>query len=55
MAIYLIDVNLPYHFSLWNNENYVHQKDVDDKAKDSQIWQFAKDNNMTVITKDSDF
>ncbi|WP_338793586.1 DUF5615 family PIN-like protein [Bernardetia sp. MNP-M8] len=55
MTKYLIDVNLPYHFSLWNNENYVHQKDLDSKAKDNQIWEFAKENNLTVITKDSDF
>ena len=37
MTKYLIDVNLPYHFSLWNNEKYIHQKDLDSKAKDNQI------------------
>ncbi|GHB51953.1 hypothetical protein [Persicitalea jodogahamensis] len=25
MPNYLIDINLPYYFSLWNNEVYVHQ------------------------------
>ena len=28
MAKYLIDVNLPYYFSLWRGPEYVHLKDV---------------------------
>lgn len=55
MAKYLIDVNLPYYFSLWNNELYIHQIDIDDEWKDNKIWQYAKENNLTIITKDSDF
>jgi predicted nuclease of predicted toxin-antitoxin system len=55
MAKYLIDVNLPYYFALWNNENFFHQKDIDDEAKDDEIWKFATENNLTIITKDSDF
>ena len=52
---FLIDVNLPYYFSLWNNEHFVHQKDINDEWKDEQIWNYAKENNLTIITKDSDF
>jgi len=55
MPQFLIDVNLPYYFSLWNNENYIHQKDIDDEAKDTEIWKYAKAQNLTIITKDSDF
>ena len=55
MNKYLIDVNLPYYFSLWNYEDYIHQLDLNPTAKDSDIWQFAKHNNLTIITKDSDF
>ncbi len=55
MPSYLIDANLPYYFSLWNNENYIHQNDLNDEAKDSQIWEYAKNNNLTIITRDSDF
>lgn len=53
MALYLIDVNLPYYFSLWNNDNYIHQRDIDDECNDEQIWK--QENDMTIITKDSDF
>ena len=55
MALYLIDVNLPYYFSLWNNDKYIHQRDINDEWNDEQIWKYAKENNMTIITKDSDF
>ncbi len=40
MPKYLIDVNLPYYFSLWNNEVYVHQIDIEPQAKDKDIWQY---------------
>lgn len=55
MANFLIDVNLPYYFSLWNTDDFLHQKDINDKWTDEQIWKYAMENNMTIITKDSDF
>ena len=55
MPKYLIDVNLPYFFSLWHSTDYIHQKDIDDEWSDQVIWDYAKSNNLTIITKDSDF
>jgi predicted nuclease of predicted toxin-antitoxin system len=55
MPKYLIDVNLPYHFSLWKSDDYIHQKDINDEWTDAQIWDYAKENNLTIITKESDF
>lgn len=55
MAKYLIDVNLPYRFSLWKSADYVHQIDINDEWTDERIWNYAKENNLTIITKDSDF
>ena len=52
---YLVDVNLPYYFSIWKSNEYVHQRDIDPTMSDSEIWDYAKNNNLTIITKDSDF
>ncbi|MEI6817725.1 MAG: DUF5615 family PIN-like protein [Bacteroidota bacterium] len=55
MKKFLVDVNLPYYFSLWNHDEYVHQMDLGDDWDDERIWNYAKANNLTIISKDSDF
>lgn len=55
MAKYLVDVNLPYFFKLWNSSDYEHVRDINDEWTDQQIWNYAKQNDMVIITKDSDF
>lgn len=55
MAKFLVDVNLPYRFSLWKDNAYIHQTDLGDEWTDTQIWNYAKENNLTIITKDADF
>ena len=55
MSRFFIDVNLPYYFSLWNSDEFVFVRDINPKMKDSEIWEYAKTNNLTIITKDSDF
>jgi predicted nuclease of predicted toxin-antitoxin system len=55
MPHFLIDVNLPYYFSLWRSSDYVHQLDIQNDAEDYAIWQYAKNRNLTIVTKDSDF
>lgn len=55
MARFLIDVNLPYYFSLWHGSDYLHLKDIDDTLPDSQVWIFAKERGLTIVSKDSDF
>ena len=55
MKKYLIDVNLPYYFALWNTDEYIHQFDLGDDWEDEKIWNYAKLHNLTIISKDSDF
>lgn len=49
---YIIDANLPYYFSVWQNDLYQHVIDIDPHMKDSEIWHYAKEKNLTIITED---
>lgn len=55
MSKYLIDVNLPDHFGLWHSEEYIFAKDVDPMWLDRDIWQYAIQKQLTIVTKDRDF
>ena len=55
MIKYIIDANLPYYFSLWKGEEYQHVIDINPDMKDSEIWKYARENNLTIVTKDADF
>lgn len=55
MSKYLIDVNLPSRFSVWASDAYEHVVHINDELKDSEIWEYAKENNLTIVTKDTDF
>jgi predicted nuclease of predicted toxin-antitoxin system len=52
---YLIDANLPNYFDLWNNPRFVHVNDLDDTWTDEEIWEYAKENDLIIISKDTDF
>jgi predicted nuclease of predicted toxin-antitoxin system len=55
MKKYLIDVNLPRYFSLWAGDEYQHVVNINDELTDSQIWLYAKQQHLTIVSKDADF
>jgi predicted nuclease of predicted toxin-antitoxin system len=55
MPNFLIDENLPFKFSLWDGEDFIHQNEIDGIKSDGEIWEYAKLNDLTIITKDADF
>jgi predicted nuclease of predicted toxin-antitoxin system len=52
---FIVDLNLPYHFELWNNPRFIHVKDINDEWTDEQIWVYSKKHNLIIISKDADF
>ena len=56
MLEFVVDANLPYYYlSLWNSDRFIHLKDLNDEWSDEKVWNYAKENNLTIITKDADF
>jgi predicted nuclease of predicted toxin-antitoxin system len=55
MCRYLVDENLPCRFSIWSGEAYKHVNEMGDVVKDREVWEYAKKNHLTIITKDADF
>jgi len=55
MTRFLIDANLPYKFSVWHGGSFEHVFDHDDTGSDMEIWRYAQDNDLTIVTKDADF
>jgi predicted nuclease of predicted toxin-antitoxin system len=52
---FLVDVNLPKHFSFFFADNFEFVIDINGKANDRDIWNYAKKKNLVILTKDSDF
>jgi len=52
---FLVDVNLPFHISVWNDTKFQHVKGLNESWKDSEIWLYAKKHDLIIITKDADF
>ena len=55
MSKFLIDENLPSKISLWNSSDFEFVTSSFQSESDSAIWEYAKANNLTIVTKDSDF
>lgn len=55
MPKYLIDVNLPSRLSIFNTDDFEYVINLNDRWADSEVWEYARLNNLTIITKDVDF
>ena len=53
-AMFPIDANLPRRFAIWNSPLYIFQHDLDASLPDKDIWAFANEYALTIVTKDSD-
>jgi predicted nuclease of predicted toxin-antitoxin system len=52
---FLVDVNLPKHFSFFNKPEFTFVADINKTMTDKQVWEYALENNKIILTKDADF
>lgn len=52
---FLFDENLPAKIQFTPSFSVIHVSVLGDRPSDTQIWQYAKQNNLAIVTKDADF
>lgn len=52
---FLIDANLPFDVPVWKTERFTHVLHINPEWTDEAIWQYAKEENLIIVTKDKDF
>ena len=52
---YLIDENLPAKIQLWKSAEFIHVTEIKVAMDDFDIWKYAQENQLTIVTKDADF
>lgn len=52
---YIVDANLPLKLHIWHSDEFIHVHTINPFWKDSEIWRYAKENNLVILTKDVDF
>ncbi len=55
MSTFLIDENLPVKTNLWNGPDFEFVASLFQSELDNSIWEYARANHLTIVTKDSDF
>ncbi len=55
MPEFIVDANLPFRIPRWQSERFVHVLKINPLWEDDEIWNYAYENNLIIITKDKDF
>lgn len=55
MKGFLLDENLPYRLRFQPSKPVCHSSDVGVHPSDEDLWNYAKTNELVIVTKDADF
>jgi predicted nuclease of predicted toxin-antitoxin system len=54
-AAYLIDANLPFRVHAWQTDAFLFVVKINPAWDDEEIWKYARENSLVIVTKDKDF
>ena len=52
---FIVDVNLPKYFNFFNHPQFIFASDINNRMSDTELWNYALQNNLVILTKDTDF
>ena len=52
---FLIDSNLSAKLSAWTGTSFQYVADLEPGWSDEQVWQYAMEQDLVIVTKDADF
>ncbi len=50
---YLVDEKFPDYLKTWSSENFLHVTKIRKSISDKEMWEFAIDKDLIVLTMDS--
>lgn len=55
MKGFLLDENLPRYLTFAPRLPVIHATDLGDRPTDTQLWQYAREHELVIVSKDADF
>lgn len=52
---FLIDANLPLKVACWTGPRFLHVHELGARWSDAEIWSYARQHHLTIVSKDKDF
>jgi len=52
---FLVDSNLPQTYNLWQGTDFIYAVSIKIDGDDNLIWNYARENNLTILSRDKDF
>jgi predicted nuclease of predicted toxin-antitoxin system len=52
---FLLDENLPHRLRFRLSGLIVHSRDIGERVSDDALWDYARDHDLVIVSKDADF
>lgn len=55
MGIFIVDANLLFDVPVWRDDRFQFVLKINASWEDDEIWNYAKEHELIIVTKDKDF